>query len=269
MDGDGDGARRWWPPAQPWEVRRDELLRLRASRYSWRLPLLGALLVVYLVTTLVRGASRLDPVATVVPLLIGALVAVLVVKALDGRAHRREHTVRVLDAPALLALRGRHGLDRFDVAALPPWLAAVRALRERADGERLQVVAALRRGHELVVALVAGEEDHGVGPRDLLVVQRLPVEVDTFHATPRRPSATRVVTDVEDLYRLEPGPDELPAGVARWLLHERPDARLEATGEWLVVHPPGDGPPLEAGELASVLDELIEIARQLVAVLTR
>ena len=261
--------RRWWPPDQSWTVRRDELLRLRSSRYSWRLPLLGALVAVYLVTTMVRGVSRLDPVAVVLPLLIGALGAVLVVKALDGRADRRERTVRVLDAPALLALRGRHGLERFDVAALPPWLAAVRALRERADGERLQVVAALRRGHDLVVALVAGEEDRGVGPRDLVVVQRLPVAVETYHVAPRRPSATRVTNDVEDWYRVETGPDGLPAGVAQWLLAEHPQARLEATGEWLVVHPPSDGPPLEAGELAAVLDELIEIARRLVAVLAR
>ena len=107
---------------------------------------------------------------------------------------------RVLDAPALLALRGRHGLDRFDVAAVPPWLVAVRALRERADGERLQVVAALRRGHDLVVALVAGEEDHGVGPRDLVVVQRLPVEVGTFtspagaHRRRGSPPASRTST---------------------------------------------------------------------------
>ena len=240
---DADGARRWWPPAQPWAVRRDELLRLRGSRYSWRLPLLGALLVVYLVTTMVRGASRLDPVATLLPVLIGALGAVIVVKVLDARAHRRERIVRVLDAPALLALRGRHGLDRFDVAAVPPWLAAVRALRERADGERLQVVAALRRGHDLVVALVAGEEDHGVGPRDLVVVQRLPIEVETFHATRRHPAATLVATGVEDLYRLDPRPDELPDGVVRGLLAERPHARLEATGEGLEVHPPTHGPP--------------------------
>lgn len=260
---DGDGDRGWWPPAHPWGERRDEALSLRSSRYSWRLPVLLALLLVMLGTTAVRGLARLDPVAVVVPVVVGTVALVVIIKLLDHRLERRAFAVSVLDAPAVLALRGRHGLQRFDVAEVPQWLAGVRALRERTDGTRLQVVVALRSGHDLVVALVAGDEDGGTKGRDLVVVRRLEATVPTFHVAPRRNADTRVGATVEDLYRVDPGPEELPETVVAWLVRERPVLRIEAMGNWLVVRPPADGPAEDADALATVADALIDAAEQL------
>lgn len=226
--------------------------------------------LVLLGTTAVRGVARLDPVAVVVPLVLGAAVATVLVKALDRRIERRRHVAPVLDAPALLALRGRHGLARFDVAEVPPWLAGVPALHERVGGERVRVVAALRRGHDLVVALVAGEEeDDGPAPRDLVVVRRLAATVPAFHVTPRRPAVSKVAPDVEDLYRVSPGAAVLPAPLSSWLTVERPRLRLEGGGEWLVVLPATDHPPQDADAIAAVVDELIAAAERVAAVFDR
>lgn len=258
-----DGGQTWWPPAHPWGDRRDEALSLRASRYSWRLPILVALLLVFLGTTFVRGVGRADPVAIVVPVVAGIALVVVVAKVLDGRIERRRRTGQVVEAPALLALRGTHGLERADATDGASWLAGVRALRERADGRRLRVVAALSRGDELVVALVTGDDDEGVSARDLVVVHRLPRPVETFHVRPRRHPETRVGAGVTDLYRVEPGPEILPGAIVAWLVTDRPHLRLEATGEWLVVHPPADHPPLDGDALAATADDLIAVAQHL------
>jgi len=253
-----DGGRGWWPPAHPWAERRDEALALRSSRYSWRLPILLALVLLLLGTTLVRGLGRADPVAIGVPLVLGAGLLVLLAKALDARIERRAGSAVVLEPPALRELRGLHGLDRFDLAEVPSWLADVRALRERADGTPVRVVAALRRERELVVAFVTGG-----GTRDLVVVRRLPVDVGAFAVRPRRTPDTRVGAGVGELYDVVPDSDAVPAPLATWLATERPRLRIEGAGHWLVLQPPTDRPPSNGDALVATASEAIVVADQL------
>lgn len=261
---DADGGRAWWPPAHSWAERRDEALALRSSRYSWRLPILLALMLLLLGTTLVRGLGRADPVAIGVPLVLGAGLLVVLAKALDIRIERRDGTVTATQAPALRPLLGLHGLDPFDPAEVPSWLVDVRALRERDDDTPVRVVAALRRKRQLVVALVAGG-----GARELVVVRRLPVDVGAFAVRPRRRPDTRVGARLDDLYDVAPGPGAAPSPLAAWLVTERPQLRLESTGEWLVLRPAAEGAPVDGDALAAIADELIATADKLVPTLGR
>lgn len=257
---EGHGGRRWWAPAHSWGERRDEALALRSSRYSWRLPILAALVLLLLGTTFVRGVARVDPVAIVVPLLLVAALVMAVAKALDARIEGRAGAAAVVESTALLELRGLHGLERLDPADVPPWLADVRALRERADGTPVRVAAALGRERELVVALVTG-----CGARELLVVRRLPVDVGGFTVQPRRHAETRVGAGVEDLFEVAPAPDALPGPIVAWLVSERPHLRLEVDRTWLVLRPASDRLPADDDALVAAAERLLATADHLAA----
>lgn len=259
---DGDDGRAWWPPAHPWGERRDEALALRSSRYSWRLPILLALVLLLLGTTLVRGVGRGDPLAIGVPLVLGAAVLVVLAKALDARIERRADTGAVQGSPVLQELRGLHGLDLVDLAEDASWLDGLPALGERADRTRVEVLAALRRERELVVALVAGAPT-----RELLVLRRLPVDTGTFAVRPRRRPDTRVGAGLGDLYEVEPSGAAIAAPLAAWLVADRPRLRIEGAGDWLTLHPPADAPAVDGDALVATADDLIATADRLAGLL--
>lgn len=255
-------GRTWWPPAHAWGERRDEALALRSSRYSWRLPILLALVLLLLGTTLVRGVGRADPVAIGVPLLLGAALLVVLAKALDARIERRLGTTAALGSTALFELLGLHGLDRVDPTEVPSWLADVAALRERPDGTPARVVAALGREGELVVALVAGG-----ATQDLVVVRRVPADLRALTVRPRRRPDPRVGAGVGDLYDVVPGAEEVPAPLATWLATERPHLRIDGAGDRLVLRPAADRAPADDDALVAAAAELIATADHLAALL--
>lgn len=256
---DGDGDRGWWPPAHPWDERRDEVGRLARSATNHRLVLLVAALVLAGPVYAAGAAGRGEILGTGTGLVIGLAVTTAVVKYLDHRLARRRRAGAVVHAPTLGAVRLRHGLAPVAQGCLPDWLTGLRAFHTRADGLRVQPVEWLARGHELVV--VAGSVGGGAVVSDLVVLRRLPVALASFRLWPRRRFDRRAGHTIDDLYNLRPNDAVVPDSLAAWLVAERPRCELAVAAHWCSVRRADDRlRPLSAPAVEALIDELVGVA---------